>query len=262
MKKWIALTLALACMLSLAGCKQETYLEIGQATSISIYSGLRGDSALVTDAEQIAYITDNLNAIVFDKGKRHGNSENGFAYSLHWYDEDRLVADLVVMDEYTVVYDDYYYNGMTADQEIDTDYLLTLLKAQYSEPIPDAPEDTWGVRMTVKDAISTGLTLVISHSGVEPEGELSTGTPYWVEVNRGGAWYQIPQVPPEDGIDRVWNDLAYIIPANGSWEQKVSLEWLYGELPAGTYRIGKEIALFRGIGDRDEQTYYAEFEIN
>ena len=261
MKKWITLTLALACVLALTACKQETHLEIGQATRISIYSGLRGDSVSVTNADEITYITDNINAITFEKGRRQNEGENGYVYSLHWYDEDRLIADLVIMDEYTAVCDGYYYNGMEADHEIDTDYLLALLEAQYSEPIPDALEDTWGVSMTVKDAISTGLTLVISHSGVEPEGELSTGIPYWVEVNRDSAWYQIPQAPPEDGIDRVWNDLAYIIPANGSWEQKVSLEWLYGELPSGTYRIGKEIMLFRGTGDYDEQTYYAEFEI-
>lgn len=261
MKRWIALALALTCVLTLAACKKETHLEIGYAASLSLRSGLTGDAAEITDAEVIAYITENLNAITFEKGRMPNEGENGYAYSLRWYDEDQLIADLVVMDEYTVLYDGYYYNGMEADNEIDTEYLRMLTEEQNGESVPDAPEDTWGITMSVKDATPTGLTLVITHSGDAPGGELNTGTPYWVEVNRKGAWYHIPQVPSEDGVVRVWNDLAYAIPANGSWEQKVSLEWLYGELPTGQYRIGKEIMLFRGTGDYDDQTYYAEFEI-
>lgn len=260
MKKWITLTLALACVLALTACKKETHLEIGQATSISIYSGLRGDSVSVTDADEIAYITDNINAVTFEKGRRQNEGENGYAYSLSWYDENLTrIASLYVMDEYTVVHDGRYYNGMEADNEIDTDYLRVLLEAQYSEPIPDAPEDTWGVTMTAEDVTSTGLTLVIRHSGVELDGQLGTGEAYWVEVRNGDVWNRV--APSEDGVIRVWNAIARLIPANDKSESIVNLEWLYGELPAGQYRIGKEIMLFRGTGDCDEQNYYAEFVI-
>lgn len=261
MKKWIALVLVLIFVLLLAGCKQETHLEIGQATSISVHSGLRGDSVLVTDAEEIAYITDNINAITFERGRRQNEGENGFAYSLKWYDEDRLIARLYVMDEYTVVYDDYYYNGMTADYEIDTARLRTLLEAQYSEAIPDAPEDAWGVTMTAQDVTPWGLTLMITHSGEAPGGQLETGSPYWLEVWNDGVWNLLPELPEEDGVERAWTMEAYLIPVNGSYEREVHFEWIYGELPAGRYRIGKEIMLFRGTGDYDKQTYYAEFEI-
>ena len=43
------------------------------------------------------------------------------------------------------------------------------------------------------------------------------------------------------------------------WE--IDWNWLYGELPAGKYRIGKEIMDFRGTGDYDTSIYFAEFEI-
>lgn len=263
MKKWIALMLALICTLPLAGCKRETHLEIGKASSISVHSGLRGDSVLVTDADEIAYITDNINAITFEKGRMQNEGENGFAYSLSWYDENLTrIASLNIMDEYTLVYDGRYYNGMEADNEIDMDYLRTLLEAQYSEPIPDAPEDTWGVTLTTQDVTPSGLTLVITHSGEAPDGQLETGAPYWLEVWNDGVWNLLPELPAEDGVERGWTMEAYLIPINGSYEREVHFEWIYGELPAGRYRIGKEIALFRGIGDRDEQIYYAEFEIN
>ena len=42
----------------------------------------------------------------------------------------------------------------------------------------------------------------------------------------------------------------------------VNWEWLYGELPAGEYRIGKEIMNFRGAGDYDTEMLYAGFVID
>lgn len=127
---------------------------------------------------------------------------------------------------------------------------------QESEPIPDAPEATWGVTLTAENVTSTGLTLVISHSGDAPDGELDTGSPYWVEKWQDDAWVSL-----EDGAERVWTMEAWLIPVNDSREHEVKWENLYGELPVGQYRIGKEIMLFRGTGDYDEQNYYAEFVI-
>jgi hypothetical protein len=38
--------------------------------------------------------------------------------------------------------------------------------------------------------------------------------------------------------------------------------WLYGALPSGQYRIGKEIMNFRGAGDFDKSMAYAEFTVS
>lgn len=257
MKKWIALLLALICLGALVACKKETHLEIGHAASLSLRSGLTGEAAEIMDAQVIAYITDNLNAITFEKGRWANEGENGFAYSLSWYDEKQTrIASLVVMDEYTVVYDGRYYSGMEADNEIDTEYLRMLTEKQDGEPIPDAPENIWGVTMTAKDVTSTGLTLAISHSGNATDGQLETGSPYWVEKWQDGAWVSL-----DDGTERVWSMEAWLIPFNDSRKNEVRWVNLYGELPAGQYRIGKEVMLFRGTGDYDEQNYYAEFVI-
>ena len=41
----------------------------------------------------------------------------------------------------------------------------------------------------------------------------------------------------------------------------VNWEWLYGELEPGTYKIIKSVSDFRGPGDSDDKTYFAEFVI-
>ena len=52
-----------------------------------------------------------------------------------------------------------------------------------------------------------------------------------------------------------------MVPSNTETEWEVNWTRLYGELPAGTYRIGKSIMDFRGTGDYDTKTYYAGFDI-
>ena len=52
-----------------------------------------------------------------------------------------------------------------------------------------------------------------------------------------------------------------MIPMNEVCEWEVNWEWLYGQIPAGKYRIGKEIMDFRGTGDFDKTVYYVEFNI-
>ena len=54
---------------------------------------------------------------------------------------------------------------------------------------------------------------------------------------------------------------AYLIPMNDVTEWKVEWGWLYGELPVGKYRIGKEIMDYRDTGDYDTEVIFAEFEI-
>lgn len=48
---------------------------------------------------------------------------------------------------------------------------------------------------------------------------------------------------------------------NDCIEFELKWERLYGELPAGTYRVVKGFLDFRATGDYDSETYYTEFEI-
>lgn len=117
-------------------------------------------------------------------------------------------------------------------------------------------ENSLGVQLSVTNVIPTGLTLICNQSGGELTGELQTGMAYFLEQEVDGAWQT---VEPVDSIN--WDDVALIIEKNGKTEWNIGWSLLYGELPAGKYRIGKEIMDFRAANDYDICTSYAEFEI-
>ena len=66
-------------------------------------------------------------------------------------------------------------------------------------------------------------------------------------------------IPEETEV--AWTAEAWIISAEGTTKWDINWEWLYGTLPSGRYRIGKNVMDFRGTGDYDTAMYYAEFEI-
>ena len=115
----------------------------------------------------------------------------------------------------------------------------------------------WGISLSVKDVTTSGLILICTQSGGTPTGDLQTGSEYKLLVSEKGVWKEVPTRLKEYG----WDAVAYMIPKNDSREFEINWEWLYGELPEGTYRITKEIMDFRGSGDYDEEMYYAEFEV-
>lgn len=125
------------------------------------------------------------------------------------------------------------------------------------ESEPAQQSDPWGITLTAEDVTPGGATLVCTQSGGEGVAELMTGQPYVLEVRNGEAWEPYPARLEEV----VWTMEGWIIPMGGQVEWATDWTWLYGQLPAGTYRIGKNILNFRGPGDYDETTYYAEFTI-
>ena len=120
-------------------------------------------------------------------------------------------------------------------------------------------EDLWGVSLTAKNITQKGLTLVFTQSGGKPAGQLQTGSPFWMERFTDGQWEKVETVIPESEI--AWTMEAYWIPVNGCLEQETTWSYLYGELPEGSYRIGKEVMDFRATGDYDISLYYVSFEI-
>ncbi|MBE6626378.1 MAG: hypothetical protein E7628_04265 [Ruminococcaceae bacterium] len=117
----------------------------------------------------------------------------------------------------------------------------------------------WGVTLTAENVTSKGLTLVVKQSGGEDVAELTTGSPYVIEKLDGEDWVKVPYAPQE--YDVVWDMMAYLIQMENTTTWEVNLEWLYGELPAGEYRIGKEITNFRGPGDHEAEMLYARFSV-
>ena len=118
-------------------------------------------------------------------------------------------------------------------------------------------ESEWGIELQVTNISSKGLTMECTQSGGNPSGELQTGSYYVVEKKTDGGWEELSYLPENVG----WTSEAWIIQKNDTVTWEVDWEWLYGELPTGDYRIGKEIMDFREPGDYDRQMYYVEFGI-
>lgn len=118
-------------------------------------------------------------------------------------------------------------------------------------------EEKWGVTLAVENVTPSGATLKCIQSGGEITGELNTGSRFIIEKwSQEMGWQEAPCF-----CEPYWTMEAWLIIKDGTSEWEVDWERLYGELPAGKYRIGKEIMDFRGTGDYDKQMYYAEFTI-
>lgn len=115
------------------------------------------------------------------------------------------------------------------------------------------------------------LTMSIIEGSITPEGltlefistadrELIYGSFYALELSLDGRWYRLPYVYKGEGAIG-WDDIAYIVPAQGSSQWSTDWSWLYGSLAEGSYRIIKDV--YDNNGDGDSKTYYlaAEFTI-
>ena len=121
------------------------------------------------------------------------------------------------------------------------------------------PENQWGVVMQVKSVSPAGATVVLTHSGEPVTGELTTGSYFVLEQLSGGEWVDVPMVLPQENVG--WTMEAYLLLPGQELELEASWSWLYGELAPGTYRIGKDVTNFRGVGDYDNAMVWAEFTI-
>ena len=126
MKKITALTLALALILSLAGCAAQTKtFDIGKASRLEITSGTNGESVEVTDAASIKQITDDFNALRFkDEGK---NDRDGWSYLISWLAEDgSCIEKITVLGDGSITYGGHYYTVEGSGNKIDLEYIKTV----------------------------------------------------------------------------------------------------------------------------------------
>ncbi|MDE6661873.1 MAG: hypothetical protein K2K46_00890 [Lachnospiraceae bacterium] len=124
----------------------------------------------------------------------------------------------------------------------------------------ESEADKIGLHFSLKNISQSGATLVFDQYDAEaPTGELDHGQEFVLELLNDGKWEEAPiTIDGEYGF----NALAYMIPAGERTEVELRWEWLYGELAAGEYRIKKSVMDFRGSGDFDEYTLYAQFILN
>lgn len=119
-------------------------------------------------------------------------------------------------------------------------------------------EDKWGLTLYSDNVTNTRMTVKFRQFGGNPSGELKTGEWFELEKMEDDTW-QI--VSTNRLINIVWNSVAYIIKTNDITELKVDWKWLYGELPAGSYRLSKKVMDYRAPGDFDEEIYQVHFTI-
>lgn len=129
-------------------------------------------------------------------------------------------------------------------------------------PASDEAFPDWGLTLSVKNVTSTGLTLIVTQEGGNPTGELNTGEPYRLIALVDGTWKTVEELPLPEGVDgRGWNSIGYFLPKGETREFDINWEWIFGELPSGTYRLIKEFMDFRETANYDTFEYWVEFEI-
>jgi len=120
----------------------------------------------------------------------------------------------------------------------------------------------WGLTLSVENVTSTGLTLVVTQSGGNPTGSLETGEAYRLITLKDGTWKVVEELPLPEGVDgRGFNSIGYFIPRGETREFEINWEWIFGELPSGTYRLIKNFTDFRETANYDSADFWVEFEI-
>ncbi len=117
----------------------------------------------------------------------------------------------------------------------------------------------WGVSLSATNVTPTGLTVVFTQSGGSDAAELTTGSYYVIQKRSGQGWEDVETLVPKSEL--AWTAEAIIIFKNESRPLEINWEWLYGALPAGEYRIGKEVGKSYGPGDYQIRMAYAPFTI-
>ncbi len=249
MKKFMTLLLSMCMIFTLVACDSKTVPE-KNVTSPS--------------EETVSAVADYPAAIMVND-----------AIYLYGFEPIPADVDESAIIGYTTSYTDTFpeKNGETNfNRELDMPYaqveggIAVLYENEWHLCTPkDQPEENvdneseWGVTLSAKDVTPVGLTIVCTQEGGEPTGELDTGSYYVIQKYENGEWTDVEWLPQE--YDVAWTAEAWVIPMNDTVEWEVEWKWLYGELPAGKYRIGKEIMDFRGAGDFDQELHYAEFEL-
>lgn len=241
MKKHVGILLCLTSILSLAGCAEQSDTNaVFEATILEIHDSYylvepAEGSQELKSADQITVSMKNLDPSlepeIGDTIKIEYNGEIAESYPA----------------QITEVYSIKVVKEADKGAAVSTEEAIQKIQQQ----------DNWGLALSVKDVTSTGTTLVFTQKGGVPTGELQTGGWYIVENRtKEDGWKEMPRY-----CEICWADEADLIPKEECTEFTVNWEELYGKLPAGQYRIGKEVMDFRDTGDYDKAMYYGEFEI-
>ena len=123
--------------------------------------------------------------------------------------------------------------------------------------LPTQEENSLGITLTLENLTRTGAKIVCIQSGGENVNELNTGSYYILERLTESGWVEVEQ--RELGGELAWTAEAWLVNLSGTTTWDLNWEWLYGKLPDGHYRMGKEFMNFQAPGKYDHLMVYVEF---
>ena len=127
-------------------------------------------------------------------------------------------------------------------------FVLAILTGCAEQPIPSTQiqqTQVENVTIQISDISSSGATLVITDTNPEP---YVYGEWFKLQKEVNGQWQDVPPVVDNYGF----HEIGYLPNNKGEVTFVINWEWLYGKLPAGTYRIFKEV---------NRQEIFIEFQI-
>jgi len=90
------------------------------------------------------------------------------------------------------------------------------------------------VSISIFDISLTGATIMIKDTNRKP---YTYGEWYKIEKQVNGKWYEVKTIIENYGF----NEIGYIPDKNNEVKFVMDWDWLYGELPLGSYRILKQV---------------------
>lgn len=283
MKKYSSIILSILCILILAGCSKKEQIVPNTPNAMVpsiIYQGNLyrttgkpipaevDESAIVGEISSVVPLTQlpakEGEANFGEIGVPYAITIEGLLVKMN---DEWVIFELYEAEKAEATEENITYNGKEYKKSDLCDTTLHWLElseqermlSSYFPPEFMIFEETWGITLTAENITSTSATIKCTQSGGEPTGELQTGSWYilenWTQEN---GWKEMPYVVEGD---IAWTEEAWIILKDAACKWDINWEYLYGTLPGGKYRIGKEIMDFRATGDYDEAIYFVEFKI-
>ena len=173
---------------------------------------------------------------------------NGAEANIGYYDNDKEWSDISFynLNPYIALIN-YGLEGEEAKEVLD---FVKSIRIIYNEPnIKESNRKAENVKLEIKEGslTNTGVTVIITDKNENPYG---WGEPYFIEMDEGGIWSRLKYLS-----NFSWIEIAYVLDENGQYEQKINWKDLYGELPPGNYRLGKNVY------DEGYINFYAQFII-
>lgn len=270
MKKLFALLLAAILVIGLLGCSGKQAEDTDAAAVYVQNTSLDRSSTRLLGSDKSAALLKLIGQNRWEDSACDGTLGNAYCSGCGIYtkyDGPHWVHDVQIEtpDEYL-----YYCSACGTFSSYDEHHSMTLTDKERKQVdailseyitlglvVADTAYD-WGITLTAVDVTPTGLTIRCTQSGGEVTGILETGSYYVVERFVDGIW--VPLKVVFEG-NYSWTLEAWAVPEDDTVEWQVNWERLYGSLPGGIYRIGKEFMDFRAGGNYDTMMIYAEFGI-